>query len=99
MSPSIAPAGRSSRSWSRSASIFATAAGFAALAISDIRPIREMGIWVAAGLAATWVIVFTLFPALLKILRSPTQVERPAASIGFERLTVWLPDFTYRRRW
>jgi predicted RND superfamily exporter protein len=38
------------------ASVFATAVGFAALAVSDIRPIREMGIWVALGLAAVWVI-------------------------------------------
>ena len=38
--------------------------GFAALAVSDIRPVREMGIWVAVGLFLTWIIVFTLFPAL-----------------------------------
>jgi len=81
------------------ASIFATAVGFAALAVSDIRPIREMGIWVAVGLTATWVIVFTLFPALQKVLRTPTQHERRAASIGFERLAVWLPGFSYRWRW
>jgi predicted RND superfamily exporter protein len=81
------------------ASIFATGVGFAALAVSDIRPIREMGIWVAVGLAATWVIVFTLFPALQKILRTPTQHERRAASIGFERVVMALPRFSYRWRW
>jgi hypothetical protein len=81
------------------ASIFATAVGFGALAVSDIRPIFEMGIWVAVGLTATWVIIFTLFPALQKILRTPTQIEQPAASIGFERLALWLPLFTYRWRW
>ena len=73
------------------ASIFATAVGFAALAVSDIRPIREMGVWVAVGLSATWVIVFTLFPALQAALRTPTQQERRAASIGFDRLAAWLP--------
>jgi hypothetical protein len=81
------------------ASIFATAVGFAALAVSDIRPIREMGVWVAVGLSATWVIVFTLFPALQKILQTPTQHERRAASIGFDRLADWLPGFSYRWRW
>jgi uncharacterized protein len=81
------------------ASIFATAVGFAALAVSDIRPIREMGIWVAVGLSATWVIVFTLFPALQTVLRTPTQHERRAASIGFDRLADWLPGFSYRWRW
>ena len=81
------------------ASVFATAVGFAALAVSDIRPIREMGIWVAVGLTASWVIMFTLFPALQKILRTPTQLEQRAASIGFERLALWLPGFSYRWRW
>jgi predicted RND superfamily exporter protein len=81
------------------ASIFATAVGFAALAVSDIPPIREMGIWVAVGLGATWVIVFTLFPALQKVLRTPTQQERRAAAFGFERLALWLPGFSYRWRW
>jgi predicted RND superfamily exporter protein len=81
------------------ASVFATAVGFAALAVSDIRPIREMGVWVAVGLSATWVIVFTLFPALQKILRTPTQLERPSASIGFDRFATWLPGFSYRWRW
>jgi len=81
------------------ASVFATAVGFAALAVSDIRPIREMGIWVAVGLSMTWVIVFTLFPALQKILRTPTHSERRAASIGFEPLSQWLPGASYRWRW
>ncbi len=80
-------------------SMFATAAGFAALAVSDIRPIREMGIWVAVGVTASWVIVFTLFPALQAVLRTPTQQERRAASIGFDRLAAWLPRFSYRWRW
>lgn len=57
------------------ASIFATAVGFAALAVSKIRPIREMGLWVGVGLLITWVVVFTLFPALQKILRTPTREE------------------------
>ena len=81
------------------ASIFATAVGFAALMVSDIRPIREMGLWVAVGLAFTWVIVFTLFPALQKVLRTPTQPERRDAGDWFVRFAAWLPRFSYRRRW
>ena len=38
-----------------------------------------MGIWVAVGLAFSWVIVFTLFPALQKLLRTPTRDERRTA--------------------
>jgi predicted RND superfamily exporter protein len=81
------------------ASIFATAVGFAALAVSKIRPIREMGIWVAVGLFFTWIIVFTLFPALQKALRTPTEQERKAAGQWFVQFTAWLPRWSYRFRW
>jgi uncharacterized protein len=84
------------------ASIFATAVGFAALAISNIRPIRQMGIWVAVGLAFTWIIVFTLFPALQKILKTPTRIEKKpeeTTNERFLRFTAWLPGWTYRWRW
>src|SRR5581483_1724629 len=81
------------------ASVFATAVGFAALAVSQIRPIREMGIWVAIGLVFTWITVFTLFPALQKILNTPTQQERKVAGQWLTRMAGWLPRFSYRWRW
>jgi predicted RND superfamily exporter protein len=81
------------------ASVFATAVGFGALAISSIRPIREMGIWVAVGLAITWLVVFTLFPALQRILRTPTRLERASAGGWIERFADWLPLWSYRFRW
>jgi predicted RND superfamily exporter protein len=81
------------------ASIFATGVGFAALTISAIRPIREMGIWVAVGLAITWVVVFTLFPALQWILRTPTHPPRAAARDAFARVAGGLPGLSYRFRW
>ncbi|HEU5179179.1 MAG TPA: MMPL family transporter [Candidatus Polarisedimenticolia bacterium] len=82
-----------------SASIFAAAIGFAALAVSKIRPIREMGLWVAAGLLLTWVAVFTLFPALQRILRTPILPRRTAAGKLLLRLLEALPRFSYRWRW
>jgi uncharacterized protein len=81
------------------ASLFATAVGFAALAVSQIRPIREMGISVAVGMLFIWLVVFTLFPALQSILRTPTQQERKVAGQWFFRFTSWLPLFTYRFRY
>ncbi|MFO0757910.1 MAG: MMPL family transporter [Byssovorax sp.] len=81
------------------ASIFATLVGFAALAVSTIRPIRQMGIWVAVGLTATWVIVFTLFPALQKVLKTPTGQEKGVAAPWFLHLTAALPRWTYRFRY
>jgi hypothetical protein len=81
------------------ASIFATAVGFAALAVSKVRPIREMGIWVAVGLLFTWAVVFTLFPALQKILRTPTRPVLATDPGWFHRLAQSLPLFSYRFRW
>jgi predicted RND superfamily exporter protein len=81
------------------ASIFATLVGFAALVVSTIRPIREMGIWVAVGLFMTWIIVFTLFPALQKVLKTPTSHEQQAAGAWFIAFTEWLPRASYRWRW
>ena len=81
------------------ASIFATAAGFAALMVSNIRPIHEMGLWVGVGMVFTWVIVFTLFPALQKLLQTPTEQERGMAGARLVGFATWLPRFTYRWRW
>jgi uncharacterized protein len=81
------------------ASMFATAIGFAALAVSDIRPIRQMGLWAASGLIVAWVGCFTLFPALQSLLRAPTRAERAPVGRWFGTFVdVWVP-FTARYRW
>jgi predicted RND superfamily exporter protein len=80
------------------ASIFAAAVGFAALAVSGIRPIREMGYWVAAGMAVTWLTSFTLFPALQRLFRTPPSSERKTAGAWWPRIVDGLPWFTYRFR-
>jgi len=80
------------------ASIVAAAIGFAALAVSGIRPIRQMGLWVAGGLLLTWVVVFTLFPALQTILKTPVLRRRTGAGRVLLRLFDALPGFSYRRR-
>lgn len=81
------------------ASIFATGVGFAALAVSSIQPIKQMGIWVAVGLGFTYIVIFTLFPALQKILKTPTALEQKVAAAWFLRLTATLPRWSYRYRW
>ena len=81
------------------ASMFATAVGFAALAVSDIRPIRQMGLWTAGGLILAWVASFTLFPALQSLLRTPTRAERAPVGPWYARFVdLWIP-FTARYRW
>jgi uncharacterized protein len=81
------------------ASIFAAAVGFAALGVSQIRPVREMGLWTASGLLVTWACCFTLFPALQKLLRTPTRQERALAGRWVLRSAESIPLWSYRWRW
>lgn len=84
------------------ASLVAALMGFAALGVSHIRPVREMGIWIAVGMAITWVVAFTLFPALQRLLACPTRTVQgvPAKLEKFYAHVVdVLPSFTYRWRW
>jgi len=81
------------------ASMFATAVGFAALAVSDIRPVREMGVWTACGLVIAWVGCFTLFPALQSLLKTPVRAERASAGTVFPRFVDFLVPATQRYRW
>jgi predicted RND superfamily exporter protein len=80
------------------ASMLAAALGFAALAVSTILPIREMGVWTAIGLAISWLVSFTLFPALQLVLRTPTGRRVSVRSRVYDRLSQALPRATYRYR-
>jgi predicted RND superfamily exporter protein len=81
------------------ASSVAAVLGFAALVVSRIRPIRQMGLWTAAGLAIAWVVAFTLFPALQKVLRTPTGRVVPIRSALYDRVAEAIPGFSFRWRW
>ena len=81
-----------------SASVFAAAVGFAALAVSEILPIRELGIWTASGLVIGWVVCFTLYPALQVIFRAPTRSERAVSGGWVTRAAEVLPRWSYLRR-
>src|SRR5581483_11343465 len=81
------------------ASMFATAVGFAALAVSDIRPVREMGIWTACGLIIAWVGCFTLFPALQSLLKTPLRKERASDGRLFPSFVEFMVPATRRYRW
>ncbi|MBN2197055.1 MAG: MMPL family transporter [Polyangiaceae bacterium] len=81
------------------ASLFAAAVGFAALIVSSIRPIREMGLWVAVGMLVIWLVSFTLFPALQAVLHTPTAQERRTAAPWFSRFVSWVTRFSFRWRW
>jgi predicted RND superfamily exporter protein len=81
------------------ASMFATAVGFGALAVSDIRPVREMGLWTASGLIVAWIGCFTLFPALQSLLRTPMRSEKVAIGKWFPGFVDALVPASRRYRW
>jgi predicted RND superfamily exporter protein len=81
------------------ASMFATAVGFAALSVSDIRPVREMGLWTACGLIGAWVGCFTLFPALQSLLRAPRRSDATMDDKWFAKFVDVLVPATRRYRW
>jgi predicted RND superfamily exporter protein len=81
------------------ASTVAAAIGFAALAVSSIRPIREMGIWTAVGLVIAWVVAYTLFPALQRTLGTPTRRHVAVRTALYDRVSRALPGLTFRYRW
>jgi hypothetical protein len=81
------------------ASMFATAVGFAALSVSEIRPVREMGLWTACGLIGAWLGCFTLFPALQSLLRAPRRAGVVAEGKQFARFVDFLVPATRRYRW
>ncbi|MBE3097805.1 MAG: MMPL family transporter, partial [Planctomycetes bacterium] len=82
-----------------SASVFAAAVGFAALAVSAIQPIRQLAVWTAVGLGISWIVCFTLYPALQVLLRAPTRQERAVAAGWIVRAAAVLPRWSYRWRW
>ena len=81
------------------ASMFATAVGFGALAISDIRPVREMGVWTACGLIVAWIGCFTLFPALQSLMRTPLRSETVPVGKWFPGFVDALVPASRRFRW
>jgi predicted RND superfamily exporter protein len=81
------------------ASSVAAVLGFAALTVSPIRPVREMGMWTAIGLTIGWVVTFTLFPALQHMLRTPTGIVVAVRSGLYDRIAAAVPAFSYRLRW
>jgi predicted RND superfamily exporter protein len=81
------------------ASSVAAVLGFAALVVSPIRPVREMGIWTALSLAIGWIVTFTLFPALQRMLRTPTGQEQAVRSRLYDKIASVVPGLSYRHRW
>ncbi len=71
-----------------------TAAGFLALLATDLRPVRQLGLFVAVGIVLAGVISLLTLPALLSRL-SIAAPQRVARTDGLTRSLLWLAE----RRW
>lgn len=74
-----------------------TAAGFASLGVSEIPPIRDLGLFTAFGVVCALLLCFSLFPALLAL--SSRVMPKPRGAVWWtpER-AVGLTDTLRRRR-
>lgn len=75
-----------------------TAVGFLTLLSSAIGPIREFGLYTAAGVFIAFALAFTLLPAVLMRAKAPIQsVTKPhAAASGGSPWTPWLSRWFIR---
>ncbi len=64
-----------------------TAAGFLSLLVTDVRPIRQMGLFAAVGIVFAGIISFFFLPALLSHARVKTKTNK--ALLG-TRLVAWI---------
>ncbi len=73
-----------------------TAIGFGSFVTSNVKSVRDLGLFVAIALATSLVITFTLFPTLVTLLNPPTSAEKkPSGMRLFDPLLRALPAYTY----
>ncbi len=72
-----------------------TIIGFSSLVFSDIKPVVDFGWMMCAGLAVVFLTSFSLFPAILVLLK---KSEPAAAGLGRYQLTSWLARVAERNR-
>lgn len=80
-------------------SVFTTSVGFGSFAMSPVMPIRDLGIFVALALLVVFSACFTLFPALLDILKPSTGYKGKAVGLTImDPVFARIPSFSYRWR-
>ncbi|MDQ3100140.1 MAG: efflux RND transporter permease subunit [Bacteroidota bacterium] len=77
-----------------------TAIGFATLITSGIMPIREFGLYTAAGVMLAFVLSFTLLPSILLLVRTPVHAARAEKEGFWYPVLSWLfRQVIHFRRW
>jgi predicted RND superfamily exporter protein len=73
-----------------------TATGFLSLLLSDVAPVRELGLYTACGILFCFLVNILLGPALLLIRREGLHVHVPVQT---GRLKRWVGGAVRQRRW
>ncbi len=77
-------------------SVFTTSVGFGSFAFSPVTPVRDLGLFVAAGLVISYIVSFTLFPVLMDLLKPPTgQQDSKVGLQMFDPILAGIPTYTY----
>ncbi len=77
-----------------------TSVGFFTLVTSNIRPIQDFGLFTGLSVLLTYVLAFTLLPAMLVLLPVPSLEERALTPGGWDALLTRLFSRVLRhRRW
>lgn len=70
-----------------------TVVGFASLATSGIKPIDDFGLYTAFGVALSFIIGYTVLPALLYLWPAPKKFGRTAPKVTWEKMLYSLFSF------
>lgn len=75
-----------------------TSIGFFTLILSPIRPIGEFALFTGIGVWIAFALTFTLFPAALIFLHTPTSFKKASSSFSWEQKLETLLRFTFKRK-
>ena len=78
---------------------FTTALGFLTLLSSGIQPVRELGIYAAAGVFIAFFLSFSLLPAILVLTKVPKLAYKEPSDLFWNKLVRIIFFFSMRNQW
>ncbi|GAB5538001.1 MAG: MMPL family transporter [Salibacteraceae bacterium] len=75
-----------------------TALGFLTLLTSGVRPVRELGLFAAAGVFLAFILAFSLLPAILTLSKVPKLAYKEPSTVMWNKLVIGLFRFSLSNR-
>ena len=85
--------------WQPFLTSFTTALGFLTLLSSGIQPVRELGIYAAAGVFIAFFLSFSLLPAILVLTKVPKLAYKEPSDLFWNKLVRIIFFFSMRNQW